>query len=202
MPLEFESIRHGTITFGFFNIETDMLLLNNTFFFATDFCRSISEVAQSGPGGAYESPWETYLIENPWSIGNLRGAIRGVDHRGFIGEVYRLFPFPENPQEFKQKTDGWKNRPVIEETIKKYGRRTTLLFGILPDWKEIRIGEYVFNIRSFHELLRYVWLGGYPRWNNGARPDYVLAMRSAIEQSTNSVFQNLILERDEGSGYV
>jgi len=202
MPLEFESISHGTIAFGFFNIETDMLLLNNTFFFAIDFCRSISEVAQSGPGGAYESPWETYLIENPWSIGNLRGAIRGVDHRGFIGEVYRLFPFPENPQEFKQKTDGWRNRPVIEETIKKYGRRTTLLFGILPDCKEIRIGEYVFNIRSFHELLRYVWLGGYPRWNNGARPDYVLAMRSAIEQSTNSVFQNLILERDEGSGYV
>ena len=202
MPLEFESISHGTIAFGFFNIETDVLLLNNTFFFATDFCRSISEVAQSGPGGAYESPWETYLIENPWSIGNLGGAIRGVDHRGFIGEVYRLFPFPENPQEFKQKTDGWRNRPVIEETIKKYGRRTTLLFGILPDCKEIRIGEYVFNIRSFHELLRYVWLGGYPRWNNGARPDYVLAMRSAIEQSTNSVFQNLILERDEGSGYV
>ena len=200
MPLEFESISHGTIAFGFFNIETDMLLLNNTFFFATDFCRSISEVAESGSRGEYESPWETYLIENPWNTGNLGGAIRGVDHRGFIGEVYRLFPFPENREGFKQKTDGWRNQPVIEERIKKYGRRATILFRILPDWKEVRIGEYVFNIRSFHELLRYVWLGGYPRWNNGIRPYYVLAMRSAIEQSGNSVFQNLIFEGDEGSG--
>jgi hypothetical protein len=200
MPLEFESISHGTIAFGFFNIETDMLLLNNTFFFATDFCRSISKVAEGGSGGVYESLWRSYLIENPHNMGNLGGAIRGVDHRGFIGEVYRLFPFPENPQEFKQKTDGWRNRPVIEETIKKYGRETTLLFNILPDRKEVRIGEHAFNIRSFHELLRYVWLGGYPRWNNGVRPDYVLAMRSAIDQSRNSVFQNLHFEKGEGSG--
>jgi hypothetical protein len=28
MPLAFESINHGTIAFGFFNIESDMLLLD------------------------------------------------------------------------------------------------------------------------------------------------------------------------------
>jgi hypothetical protein len=28
MPLEFESISHGRVAFGFFNIETDMILLN------------------------------------------------------------------------------------------------------------------------------------------------------------------------------
>jgi hypothetical protein len=28
-------------------------------------------------------------------IGNLMGAIYGIDFRGFIGEVYKLFPFPK-----------------------------------------------------------------------------------------------------------
>ena len=37
MPLEFESISHGKIAFGFFNIETDMILLNHYFLFATGF---------------------------------------------------------------------------------------------------------------------------------------------------------------------
>jgi hypothetical protein len=33
MPLTFESISHGTIAFGFFNIDSDMLLLEKYFFF-------------------------------------------------------------------------------------------------------------------------------------------------------------------------
>ncbi|MGD2186296.1 MAG: hypothetical protein PVI71_09215 [Desulfobacterales bacterium] len=32
MPLAFESLSHGSIAFGFFNIETDMLLLENYFY--------------------------------------------------------------------------------------------------------------------------------------------------------------------------
>ena len=31
MPLEFESLSHGKMAFGFFNIETDMILLNEYF---------------------------------------------------------------------------------------------------------------------------------------------------------------------------
>jgi hypothetical protein len=31
MPLAFQSLSHGTITFGFFNIESDMLLLDRYF---------------------------------------------------------------------------------------------------------------------------------------------------------------------------
>jgi len=38
MPLAFDSSSHGKIAFGFFNIETDMLLLENYFIFATQFC--------------------------------------------------------------------------------------------------------------------------------------------------------------------
>jgi hypothetical protein len=34
MPLAFESLSHGTIAFGFFNIESDMLLLDRYFLFA------------------------------------------------------------------------------------------------------------------------------------------------------------------------
>jgi len=37
MPLAFESLSHGTIAFGFFNIASDMLLLEHYFLFATDF---------------------------------------------------------------------------------------------------------------------------------------------------------------------
>lgn len=33
MPLSFESRSHGPVAFGFFNIESDMLLLERTFFF-------------------------------------------------------------------------------------------------------------------------------------------------------------------------
>jgi hypothetical protein len=36
MPLAFESESHGTIAFGFFNIESDVLLLDRYFFFTTD----------------------------------------------------------------------------------------------------------------------------------------------------------------------
>ena len=32
MPLSFSSTTHGNIAFGFFNIESDMLLLENYFF--------------------------------------------------------------------------------------------------------------------------------------------------------------------------
>jgi len=38
MPLTFESLSHGTIAFGFFNIESDMLLCDRYFLFADDLC--------------------------------------------------------------------------------------------------------------------------------------------------------------------
>ena len=48
MPLAFQSKSHGSVAFGFFHIETDMLLLDRCFFFCTDFCRVLSEMAASG----------------------------------------------------------------------------------------------------------------------------------------------------------
>ena len=48
MPHAFESLSHGKIAFGFFNIETDMILLEHYFLFAEDFCRYLSEAAEKG----------------------------------------------------------------------------------------------------------------------------------------------------------
>jgi len=48
MPLVFESLSHGKIAFGFFNIKTDMILLEHYFLFARGFCRSLPEAAEKG----------------------------------------------------------------------------------------------------------------------------------------------------------
>ena len=47
MPLTFESLSHGTIAFGFFNIDSDMLLLEQHFLFGSEFCHHISEMAEN-----------------------------------------------------------------------------------------------------------------------------------------------------------
>gem|GEM_PF-1566432 len=47
----------------------------------------------------------------------------------------------------------------------------------------IAIGEYVFNSVVFHQLLDYVWVGGYPRWQEGTRPDYVVAIQKIALRS-------------------
>ncbi len=46
MPLSFRSESHGDIAFGFFNIESDMLLLENFFFFADVFCKKMIEISR------------------------------------------------------------------------------------------------------------------------------------------------------------
>ena len=59
--------------------------------------------------------------------------------------------------------------------------------------RKIGIGEYIFNKSSFHELIKYIWLGGFPRWKDNVRPDYVLKMKGMIEKSKNPLFDGLIL---------
>ncbi len=191
MPLEFESISHGKIAFGFFNIETDMILLNDYFLFADDFCHHIGLSAEE-QGEIYKTLWEIDRIE-PEKIGNLMGAIYGIDDRGFIGEVYKLFPFPKDQKDFKQKPEGFKNRSKIEPLIQKYGKKICIPFGMDLKKDRIAIGEYIFNRTSFHELIRYIWMGGFPRWKDRVRPDYVLAMKEKIEKSKNLLFNGLNL---------
>jgi len=46
MPLAFRSISHGILPFGFFNIESDLLLLDHYFLFASNFCKNVAHIAE------------------------------------------------------------------------------------------------------------------------------------------------------------
>ena len=124
MPLAFESISHGTIAFGFFNIDSDMLLLDRYFFFSTLFCGYIDEIAACEPNESKQLPWQVVHIPDPEKIGDLMGAIHGVHFAGFIGEVYKKYPFPQKEVDFKQKPEGIRTQDIVEAIIEKYGKRS------------------------------------------------------------------------------
>lgn len=191
MPLAFESLSHGSIAFGFFNIESDMLLLEKYFLFATDFCRYIGDLAKNFDKNAFESRWQVYLIEEPAQVGDLMGAIHGIQCTGFMGELYRKFPFPQNADNFKQQPDGHKNQAAVRKVISAYARQIHIPVKVDKRALEIAIGEYKFSRKVFGELVKYVWQGGYPRWKNEIRPDCVLTIRSAIERNREGLFEKI-----------
>ena len=186
MPLLFRSMSHGTVAFGFFNIETDMMLLDTMFFFADDFSRSIAAMAAGGAGDM-----GSYRLQ-PHQVGNLMGAIHGVDHGGFLGNVYRRFPFPREPRQFRQKPDGYRNRPIIEEIMGRYTHAVTMRMSAGPSGKEAAIEEYLFDREGFQDLIVYLWEGGYPRWGENIRPRCVLEMKEAIARSAAPLFEGLV----------
>jgi hypothetical protein len=186
MPLSFSSISHVKIAFGFFNIETDMLLLDNYFFFADDFCRHISNIAlnnQDNKAKTIISYWDIYKIEKNEDIGNLMNAIYGISYTGFIGEVYRHFPFPQDAHLFKQNPLGFKNRELIKNIIEKYAHKDKILFSIDKETNQVKIGDYTFDNENFLELIKYVIKGGYPKWKDAKKPDYVDKMETDIKKS-------------------
>jgi hypothetical protein len=193
MPLAFDSVSHGPIAFGFFNIDSDMLLLDRHFFFAREFCSHIRKIAEYAGPLPYETTWEVHTISNPADIGDLMGAIHGIHYSGFIGEVYRRFPFPDRPEAFKQKPEGYRTREVVESIIRKFAQPMEMPFSIDRKGGEVSIGHYRFTRASFHELIQYVWQGGYPRWRNEIRPDYVLAMEDAIRLNSCQILSGLEL---------
>jgi hypothetical protein len=190
MPLLFKSISHGEVAFGFFNIETDMLLLNDYFFFASDFCSHVADLARQHAEEPYQSAWDVHVMPRQ-AIGNLQGAIAGTDLSGFIGEVYRLFPFPKEAAAFKQNPEGHSNREMIKALATTFvpARRMPVMMN--PNEEHIAIGDYAFNRPQFHALLSYVWLGGYPRWKDDVRPGYVVQMAAAAEASVHSFFAGI-----------
>ena len=191
MPLAFDSLSHGSIAFGFFNIDSDMLLLDRYFFFSTDFCEHISSIVESDEEGSFKTSWQVYYIEEPEDIGDLMGAIHGLHYQGFIGELYRRFPFPERPEDFKQKPEGVKTRAIVEDMIAKYAEYIEIPFITDKEAQAVEIGAYRFSRPSFHELIKYVWRGGYPRWKDEVKPDYVLAMKKEIEQKKIGLFESI-----------
>lgn len=187
MPLLFNSISHGDIPFGFFNIETDMVLLNDHFLFAEDMAGHVSRLAESPLNGSIETAWEAYVLRADL-IGNLMGAIAGVDLRGFIGEVYSHFPFPHEPDKFRQNPEGYGTRGLIEGIVTRYTTPTMVPVVIEGGDLTIVIGPYRFSRPGFERLLEYLWFGGYPRWKEMMRPPYIIAMKEAVEQSSNPFF--------------
>jgi len=198
MPLAFESLSHGTIAFGFFNIESDMLLLDRYFLFAEDFCGYLKNIAKNAAERPYHTCWTVQFIEAAEDIGDLMGAIHGVRFTGFIGELYHRFPFPQQGENFKQKPKGFQTQSLVSEIITKYAGRRKISVTISPQAGEIEIGVYRFNRVQFQELTKYVWRGGYPRWKDEIRPDYVTVMRDIIMQNRTGIFDGIVFE-DSGN---
>ena len=191
MPLSFESISHGAIAFGFFNIDSDMLLLDQHFLFGSEFCLHIGEMAENVDKEQFKSNWLVYTIEDRGQIGDLMGAIHGIRFTGFIGELYRRYPFPEESAAFKQKPEGYRTQAVVREMVNAYARQDRLPVEANHQKLEVDIGAYKFGRKTFRELITYVWQGGYPRWRDGIRPDYVLDMKTKIESHRHGLFEKM-----------
>lgn len=191
MPLAFSSLSHGTIAFGFFNIESHMLLLEDYFFFADEFCSNVSKLAQNPAGTEIQQNWPIFHFEDRTAIGDLMGAIQGARFTGFLGDVYRRFPFPSAVEEFKQNPGEDRTRETMIAMIEKYGRRREMVFPADLSRKRITLGNYHFDRDRFQALVRYVWQGGYPRWRDNAPPDYVRAMKSAVDRGAGAFFETM-----------
>jgi hypothetical protein len=194
MPLAFDSLSHGTIAFGFFNIESDMLLCDRYFLFATEFCAGVENIAETAVGQIHNSLWQIQFIGDAADIGDLSGAIHGVSFTGFIGELYRCFPFPDKPEDFKQNPDGFNNQAQVLQIIARYSEPLEISVLIPPDGSDIQIGEYRFDRLQFQKLLSYVWKGGFPRWRQEKRPAYVNRMRDKILQNRRGIFEGISFE--------
>lgn len=197
MPLAFSSLSHGEIAFGFFNIDTDMLLLAHTFFFAEQFCETVSKMAGAQALAACRDSWDIYDIQPPEKVGDLMGAIHGIRYTGFIGDVYQKFPFPVRPEDFKQRPDGHVSRAVVEALIAPYATARSVAVAVNETDRTVQIGDYHFSFRSFQELIRYVWRGGYPQWKNSERPACVLAMHTALPNSRLPLFNSIDLNQPD-----
>ena len=192
MPLAVSSKSHGEIAFGFFNIDCDMLLLERSFFFADAFCRQVCMLAEDVSDQVFEAAIPAWIIERPEQVGDLMGAIHGVRYTGFIGETYRRYPFPTRQEEFRQKPEGHETRDQFREMIAPFAKEQELPLIARQDTKEVDLGEVRFTLAVFHELVVYVWNGGWPRWRDEVRPDYVLAMKDAVERGKNRATRDLL----------
>ena len=191
MPLAFDSLSHGSVAFGFFNIESDMLLLDRYFLFADEFCKYAEDIADNAGGQNYQTTWQVRIIHTAEAIGDLMGAIHGVRYIGFIGELYRCFPFPPRARDFKQNPQGFKSQSPVCEIISKYAKQLEIHVSVENAGREIQIGEYRFSRTQFQGLIDYVWRGGYPRWRDEIRPAYVSTMRDKVMRNCEGIFEGI-----------
>lgn len=188
MPLSFPSVNHGNIAFGFFNIESDMLLLEHHFFFADQFCSWMGELAAREKGSGLNA--SVFHIPDARDIGDLMGAIHGMHFTGFLGQIYRLFPFPGDPLLFKQNPQGNQTQNIVTAQIEKFAEKEQMFIELCQEGR-VKMGAYDFDVSVFHDLIRYVWQGGYPRWKDEVRPSYVREMKTCIQNSRRPLFKGI-----------
>ena len=82
------------------------------------------------------------------------GAIHGVRFTGFIGELYRRFPFPQRPADFKQNPDGDRTQALVAEIISRYANTEKIPIAVDNKRLEAVIGRYRFSQGQFQELLK------------------------------------------------
>jgi len=191
LPLAFDSQSHGRIAFGFFNIETDLLLLENLFFFADDFCELLERLAAPKPPP--EDALEGWVIKDRHKIGDLHGSIAGYNLSGFMGRVYELHPFPQDPAAFKQQPEGSRNREEMEGLLRDWAEQVSIRVEVADPGPGVGIGPFRFDRAAFLELVKYVWRGGMPCWQDGLRPDYVERMGQVLSRSRSGLFAGLSL---------
>lgn len=180
MPLAFQSLSHGRVAFGFFNIDVDLLLLQNLFFWAEDFCRAVIALNDSPPESDFAHGLDGRIIVDPARLGELHGAMAGLNHDGFIGALYRRFPFPRDPEAFRQSPDGHRNRPPAADLLGQWAVSRRIVLSRPAGMDRTAIDDYVFDGPGFNDLIAYVDRGGLPRWRDERRPDYVTAMTAAL----------------------
>jgi len=186
MPLGFATRSHGTVAFGFFNVQTDLVLLDRYFVFAGDLCGWITQWA--GLDGDFDQLREVCEIATRAEMGNLHAAMAGADLSGFIGAVYRRFPFPERQEDFRQQPDGAERRAAVEPLLQRFARVVLLPVAAQREKGTFNFGELVFDAAGFRALVAYLERGGLPRWADAGPPEYVHLMSAAAHRSSSWLF--------------
>ncbi len=124
-----------------------------------------------------------WLIDDPYKVGNVNAAIQGIDLSGFIGATYRKYPFPKEPQGFKQKPYGAENQAVFSELIAGFGKPQCIRLGWQAADQTVSLAEITLERVQFMQLIGYVDRGGYPRWENEVRPAYVVRLMEKLSAS-------------------
>lgn len=191
MPLAFESKSHGQVAFGFFHIETQMLLLEENFFWARDLCAWFGELAR-GQAPA-QTGLEGWRMESHLAMGDLHGAIEGTRLHGFIGRLYGEMPFPAEESQFKQKPVPAFARLRLESIIGGFGQAGQVPLVTDHQRGMVSIGGYVFDRAGLCQLANYVWMGGMPGWLGGARPGFLEEMAAALKTGGSPWFAGCVL---------
>jgi hypothetical protein len=181
MPIGFETTNAGQIAVGFFNIETDCLLMGRYFFFASDFCGWVKSWAEQDPPESLVK--EFYVADRFQDIGNIHAAMAHFYQQDLLSDVFQRFPFPEDPLAFRQHPDGWKNRKALEAILPSHTHREQVTISFHKPQEAVLFGEYEFHKSVFSRVLQYLFRGGMPMWRDGVPPVYVLEMMRAVGAS-------------------